>query len=200
MLEIRRRVIAKFSVMYAASFLGTPNVSRRLRHAAIFAAGKARIRAKATRRGDVVEENMDRSSKVPAFLQVNSTGDALKLIGISAAAGAILMTAVGFSWVGVGFGWVTGGTAEQMATTRATAAVVAAYTPVCVQKFEQQANVADQWTKFKKTEDWKRDTFVEKTGFATLPGKKVANTDVAEACAQALTKIAQKQAPPVKAM
>jgi len=85
-----------------------------------------------------------------------------------------------------------------MAKDTATSAVVAAYTPVCVQKFEQQANVADQWKAFKKTEEYSRDSFVEKIGLATLPGTKDPNSEVAEACAQALTRIANKQ-PPVQA-
>jgi hypothetical protein len=150
--------------------------------------------------GRRVEETMDRSSRVPVFLKVNSTGDALKLVGISAAAGAILVVAVGFSWFGAGLGWVTRGTADEIAATRATAAVVAAYTPVCVQRFEQQPNVADQWTRFKKTDGWNRDDFVEKTGMATLPDTKAPNSAVAEACAQALTKIASKQPAPAKPM
>jgi hypothetical protein len=144
------------------------------------------------------EETMNFSSKVPVFLQVNSTSDALKLVGISAGAGAILMVAVGFSWFGYGFGWVLGGTAERMATTRATAAVVAAYTPVCVQRFQKQADAAAQWVAFKKVNEWSRDDFIGKTGLATLPGTKIANSDVAAACATALTKIGDKHAAAVQ--
>ena len=138
--------------------------------------------------------NYSSSSKVPAMLQVVSLFDALRLIVLSAIGGALALAFVGFHWGG----WVTGGTAEQMAKNTATTAVVAAYTPVCVRQFEHQANIADQWKAFKKIEEYSRDTFVEKAGFATLPGTKDANSDVADACAQALTKIVDKQ-PPVQA-
>lgn len=134
--------------------------------------------------------NYSSSSKVPAMLQVASLVDAFRLIVLSAIGGAIVLAFVGFHWGG----WVTGGTAEQMAKDTATTAVVAAYTPVCVKQFEQQANIVDQWKAFKKTAEYSRDTFVEKAGFATLPGTKDANSAIAEACAEALTKIVDNQA------
>ena len=47
-----------------------------------------------------------------------------------AVAGAIALAIVGFSWGG----WVTGGTAETLARNSAATAVVAALTPICVEK------------------------------------------------------------------
>src|SRR5258706_9687141 len=52
--------------------------------------------------------------------------------------GAIAATIVGFSWGG----WVTGCKAENEATTRANAAVVAALAPVCVERFRRAADLS----------------------------------------------------------
>jgi hypothetical protein len=43
---------------------------------------------------------------------------------------------IGFSWAG----WMTGGTAIKLADDRANTAVVAALTPICVEKFLQNSD------------------------------------------------------------
>src|SRR5579864_4155968 len=52
-----------------------------------------------------------------------------------AAAGAVAVSVVGFS----SMGWMLGGTAERLAADRAESAVVEVLTPICVEKFSQQA-------------------------------------------------------------
>ena len=100
-----------------------------------------------------------------------------------AAAGAIALAIVGFSWGG----WVTGGTAETLAKNSAATAVVAALTPICVEKFQQAAGASANLAEMKKaTYSWDQSKFVEKGGWATMPGSTEPNSAVAAACAESL--------------
>ena len=127
--------------------------------------------------------------KTPEFL----TGNSLTRLLQGAAIGVTLTAAVGFNWTGYGFGWVTGGTAEKLATERTIAAVVKVMAPDCVRRFKQQADMAAQWAAFKKIDSWQRDTYIEKTGFATPIGSKEINKDVADACAIVLDEALKAQ-------
>lgn len=80
--------------------------------------------------------------------------------------GAVALAIVGFTWGG----WVTGSTAEAAATKRVNAAVVGALAPACVEKFQRSSDAAANLTEFKKVDSWSRGTFIEKGGWATLPG------------------------------
>jgi alpha/beta superfamily hydrolase len=97
------------------------------------------------------------------------------------AAGAVAMAIAGFTWGG----WVTGGTAEASATQRANAAVVLALAPVCVDKFQHNADVTANLAALKKVDSWSQGDFVEKGGWATVPGSKATDqvAAVAKACA-----------------
>ncbi|MEY9603023.1 pimeloyl-ACP methyl ester carboxylesterase [Bradyrhizobium japonicum] len=100
-----------------------------------------------------------------------------------AVAGAIALTIVGFSWGG----WVTGGTAETLAKNSAATAVVAALTPICIEKFRQAADASANLVEMKKaTYAWDQSKFVEKGGWATMPGSAEPNSAVAKACAESL--------------
>jgi len=100
--------------------------------------------------------------------------------------GAIAMTIVGFS----GLGWTLGSTAEQMASTRAEAATVAALAPVCVARFQAQADAPTKLTELKKiSASWDQESFIEKGGWATTPGSDKPNSAVAGACADILGKV-----------
>ena len=100
-----------------------------------------------------------------------------------AAAGAIALAIVGFSWGG----WVTGGTAETLAKKSAATAVVAALTPICVEKFQQAAGASANLAEMKKaTYSSDQSKFVEKGGWATMPGSTEPNSAVAAACAESL--------------
>ena len=100
-----------------------------------------------------------------------------------AVAGAIALAIVGFSWGG----WVTGGAAETLARNRAATAVVAALTPICVEKFQQAADASENLVAMKKTTyAWDQSKFVEKGGWATMPGSTEPNSAVAKACAESL--------------
>lgn len=103
-----------------------------------------------------------------------------------AVGGAIALTIVGFSWGG----WVSGGRAEADATQRANAAVVVALAPVCVEKFQHAADASANLAALKKADSWAQGDFVEKGGWATVPGSTPEQVSaVAKACAGLLTTV-----------
>ena len=97
------------------------------------------------------------------------------------AGGAIAAAIVGFTWGG----WVTGGKAESEATQRAHAAVVGALAPVCVERFQRASDASANLTALKKSDSWSQGDFIEKGGWATIPGSKATDqvAAVAKACA-----------------
>ena len=103
------------------------------------------------------------------------------------AGGAVAMAIVGFTWGG----WVTGGKAEAEAVQRANTAVVVALAPVCVEKFQHTGDVSANLAAFKKVDSWSQGDFVEKGGWATVPGsnKPEQVSAVAKACALLLATV-----------
>ena len=63
-----------------------------------------------------------------------------------AVAGAVAISVIGFSQ----FGWTFGSSAERMANERAQTAVVTVLTPICVEKFRQQAEATAKLAEFSK--------------------------------------------------
>jgi hypothetical protein len=104
-----------------------------------------------------------------------------------ALAGAIALAIVGFNWGG----WVTGGTSEKLAVGRADAGILSALTPICVAQFQNSANAPASLAALKKTDSWQQGEYVQKGGWATMPGSTgEPNSDLARACAEALNKLA----------
>ena len=84
---------------------------------------------------------------------------------------------VGFTWGG----WTTGGTAQAMAKEAAAA--------VCVDRFTTGSDATAQLAILKGMgNSWDRGTFVEKGGWAVMPGPKAAEaaSKVARLCADQL--------------
>ena len=108
-------------------------------------------------------------------------GDSLKRLMQGAAGGAVVAMIVGFTWGG----WTLQSKAQKLADQKAEAAVVAALTPICVDKFEHATDAKTTLAALKAEDSWKRDTFISKGGWATFPGN-APNRDVAEACAKIL--------------
>ena len=110
-----------------------------------------------------------------------------------AAAGAVTTLLIGFMWGG----WITGGTATAMTDKAVEATQVSLYSPICVERYTAKAT-PEQRAEFAKESDWNRDSFIEKTGFATLPESNSPNAAIADACAATLSKLlkdaADKQA------
>ena len=99
------------------------------------------------------------------------------------AGGAVAMAIAGFSWGG----WVTGGKAEAAAQSRAETAVLGVLAPFCADKFRQAGNPAVSLAELRKVDSWSRGDYIEKGGWATLPGGKPEQvTAVAKACADLL--------------
>jgi len=97
-------------------------------------------------------------------------------------ASMVVTMIVGFAWGG----WVTGGTAQKMAETMTDDAIVTRLAPICVVQFNQDPGKAQKLVALKGTDSWQRDGYVEKQGWATMPGAEKADRNVAEACAKLL--------------
>ena len=118
---------------------------------------------------------------MPAMLQ----GDSIKRLLQGAAAGAIATLIAGFYWGG----WVTGGTAKEMTQRSTTSAVVSALSPICVDKFQRSAEAGANMAELKKVSSYQQGSFIEKGGWATLPGNDNANSAVARVCAEMLSNL-----------
>jgi len=105
-----------------------------------------------------------------------------------AVGGAITAMVVGFAWGG----WVTGGKAGIMAADSAEAAIILAFTPLCVAKAEQQP---DQLPLLKKESSYSRDAFVIKAGWVSNVTEKYQR-DVAKVCATAIVEAMDAAAKP----
>jgi hypothetical protein len=79
-----------------------------------------------------------------------------------------------------------------MAEQRGEKAVIAALTPICVAQFKGQPQDvrATQLAALKGESSYQRGDYVEKQGWATMPGSKQADDEVADACATELMKLA----------
>lgn len=121
------------------------------------------------------------NAKIPEWFKPAVTG------GI---AGAVLIAIVGFS-----AGWVmTSGSAHQMAEQHGEKAVIAALTPICVAQFKGQTPDirTTKLATLQGESSWARGDYVEKQGWATMPGSKEPENEVADACATELMKLASK--------
>lgn len=106
---------------------------------------------------------------------------------IGACIGAIALAIVGFTQLG----WVSANTAESMALTRANAAVANALVPVCIARAQtdpQSGPLLQELGEVTSTRN--RGSFVEKAGWANMPGDGTSNKSLADACAQALKELA----------
>ncbi len=102
-----------------------------------------------------------------------------------ATGGAIVLAIIGFAWGG----WVTGGTAQKMAEEMAEDAVVGRLAPICIVQYNQDSEKNQKLKDLKEEGSWKRDDYVEKQGWATMPGEKEADSKVAEKCAEMLMQL-----------
>jgi hypothetical protein len=120
--------------------------------------------------------------QVPSILQ----GESLKRLLQGIVIGAVASMVIGFSWGG----WMTGGTAIKLADERANTAVVAALTPICVEKFllnnDAKANLA---VLQKISSNWEQGQYLEKGGWATRPGATSSDYRLARACAEKLVQV-----------
>jgi hypothetical protein len=119
--------------------------------------------------------------EMPAILR----GDSITRLLQGAAAGAALTLIIGFNWGG----WVTGGTAKDMVQRSTSSAVVSVLSPICVDKFQHSAEAATNMLELKKVSSYQQGSFIEKGGWATLPGSDRADSAVARACGEMLSNL-----------
>ena len=82
---------------------------------------------------------------------------------------------------------MTGGSANKLAAARADTAVVAALTPVCVEKFLQNSDAKANLAALREiSTNWQQGQYVEKGGWATRPGATSSDYELARACAAKL--------------
>ena len=112
-------------------------------------------------------------------------GELLKLLLQGAALGAFATFAIGFSWGG----WMLGSTARTLADSTANSVVVAAIAPICVDQFQHSTDAANNLTALQKTSSFEQAAYVEKGGWAMMPGSKAVDSGVPQACAAILSSL-----------
>ena len=99
--------------------------------------------------------------------------------------GAIVLLIVVFAT-----GWVvTSGSAQTKADKMAEKAVVDILAPICVAQFMKDPNKEERLKELKKLDTWTRGEFVQKQGWATMPGEKEPDSEVANECAKRLVEL-----------
>jgi hypothetical protein len=120
--------------------------------------------------------------QVPSILKGESRTRLLQGMAI----GAVASMVIGFSWGG----WVTGSTASGLAAERADTAVVAALTPICMEKFLQNSDAKANLAVLQKiSSNWEQGDYLEKGGWATPPGATSPDHHLARACAEKLVQV-----------
>ena len=88
-------------------------------------------------------------------------------------------------WIVLGamFGWMPAGSAEQQAVKRANTAVLDVLTPICVERFRQDAEHEAKLKALKDESSWNQADYVVKQGWATMPGNSTPENHLAKECA-----------------
>lgn len=106
---------------------------------------------------------------------------------IGACIGAVALAIFGFTQLG----WVSANTAESMVLRSSDAAVAKALVPVCIERAQMDPQSGPMLQELSGvTSTRNRESFVEKAGWAKMPGAETSNGDLADACAQALKELA----------
>jgi len=98
---------------------------------------------------------------------------------LGALGGAIVLAFVGFSYAD----WNTAAQTETQIAKKSRTAVATALAPVCADNFKRDAKFAANLVELEKLETWSRSGFIEKGGWATMPGAKSPEPEVDSACA-----------------
>ena len=114
----------------------------------------------------------------PAKLQEASKmkKEYIKPFALGLGVGAVVLLIVIFS-----AGWVvTSGSADTQAKVIAQEAVIAHLAPIAVAQFMQDPNRKERFKELKELDSWKRGEYVQKQGWATMPGEKEPDSTVAD--------------------
>jgi len=102
----------------------------------------------------------------------------LKPAVLGAAAGAIALAFVGFTWGG----WVTAGTATKLASEQGRTDVIAALVPICVEQSKQDPLAYQMLAQMKDVNSYQRNDLLIAAGWATMPGSTDPDRNVVKAC------------------
>ncbi len=95
-----------------------------------------------------------------------------------AAGGAALLAIIGFAWGG----WMTAASARGVSDASAYTAVVGVLSPICAVQFGQQPDAAAKLAELTALRPNERIGFIEKGGWATMPGSEKPLSGVASGC------------------
>ena len=98
--------------------------------------------------------------------------------------GAVIVMIMGFVWGG----WTTTGTTQRMTKE----AVLASQAAICVAQFMKEPNHGEKLKEFEKLSGWEKVQFVEKGGWATMPGGEKADVFACRACVDGLALLIKK--------
>lgn len=99
--------------------------------------------------------------------------------------GAIIVMIIGFGWGG----WVLGSTSQKNADTMVEDAIVARLAPMCVAKFNEDAEKDKKLRELTEKSYWEREKYVKEQGWATMPFEKEPDSRVAEVCAELIMNV-----------
>ena len=98
--------------------------------------------------------------------------------------GAVIAIIIGFAWGG----WKTAGTTKTMTEE----AVLASQAAICVAQFMNQPNHGEKLKEFEKVVSYERPKFIEKGGWAKMPGGEKPDYAACRACADGLELLIKK--------
>lgn len=82
-------------------------------------------------------------------------------------------------------GWVTKSSTAQEETQQAVEeAMIDSLAPICVEQFKRDVNKETSLKELKGMNSWVRYEYIQKQGWATMPGSEGSNAGVARECAQ----------------
>ena len=122
-----------------------------------------------------------------AFGIENLNWEKIKSFIGNAIVGAIVMSIVGFSWLG----WVLESTANQKAKQMSEEAVIVSLAEICVYQASQDPEKDLRLKELIKESSWTRDDYVIKQGWSTMAGEEEPESGVADKCAELLIDISQ---------
>ena len=93
-------------------------------------------------------------------------------------------SAIGFSWFGFGFNWETQTSSARMSNE----ILVENLAMICEDQARKSAGADASIKELAALANWKRRTFVDEAGWATMPGAESSKSGVAELCGVNLLK------------
>jgi hypothetical protein len=108
----------------------------------------------------------------------------LKYGGWGLVCGAVIATIIGFVWGG----WQTFGAAKKMSEQ----AVFASQGAICVAQFMKEPDHGEKLKEIAKLSSYEKTQFIEKGGWAKMPGQEKADYAVCRACADGLELLIKK--------